>query len=73
MARAVSQRSNIKKAADIVRGAAGRVIGRTRLQKIAYFLEVSALVMVSSSSIGTMDRTARTSRLQFGMLLFSMF
>ena len=30
-------------AADIVRDAGGEVVGRTRLQKIAYFLEVSGL------------------------------
>lgn len=32
-----------KKAADIVRDAGGKLIGRTRLQKVAYFLELAGL------------------------------
>ncbi|MGH6899036.1 MAG: hypothetical protein ACREX3_09135 [Gammaproteobacteria bacterium] len=43
MAREVHQRSNVEKAADIIRDAGGTVVGRTRLQKIAYFLEISGL------------------------------
>lgn len=43
----MSARAEIKrdvdKAADIVRDAGGKIVGRTRLQKIAYFLELAGL------------------------------
>jgi len=34
---------DVDKAADIVRDAGGKIIGRTRLQKIAYFLELAGV------------------------------
>lgn len=37
------RRREVDKAADIVRDAGGRVVGRTRLQKIAYLLEAAGL------------------------------
>jgi uncharacterized protein len=37
------QFSDAQNAADIVRDAGGRVVGRTRLQKMAYLLEISGL------------------------------
>jgi uncharacterized protein len=36
-------RSDLEKVADIVRDAGGRIVGRTRLQKLAYLLELSGL------------------------------
>jgi uncharacterized protein len=40
----VSQRKpSVQKVADIVRDAGGRVVGRTRLQKIGYLLEVAGV------------------------------
>src|SRR5665213_1953426 len=36
-----NNKSDIQKAADIIRVAGGQVIGRTRLQKIAYLLEIT--------------------------------
>lgn len=38
-----SSKSDADKAADIIRDAGGKVVGRTRLQKIAYLLEISGL------------------------------
>lgn len=35
------RRSNSEKAADIIRSAGGRLVGRTRLQKVAYLLEIT--------------------------------
>lgn len=35
--------SDLQKAADIIRDAGGRIVGRTRLQKIAYLLEATGL------------------------------
>jgi uncharacterized protein YwgA len=37
------EQSDAKKAADIIRDAGGRVVGRTRLQKMAYLLEITGL------------------------------
>jgi uncharacterized protein len=37
------QKSDLQKAADIIRDAGGRIVGRTRLQKLAYLLELSGL------------------------------
>ena len=37
------RRRETEKAADIVRAAGGRVVGRTRLQKIGYLLELAGL------------------------------
>jgi uncharacterized protein YwgA len=37
------RKSDVHKAADIVRAAGGRIVGRTRLQKLAYILELSGL------------------------------
>jgi hypothetical protein len=34
-----------QKAAEIVRDAGGRIVGRTKLQKIAYLLELSGLAL----------------------------
>jgi hypothetical protein len=36
-------KSDLQKVADIVRDAGGRIVGRTRLQKLAYLLELSGL------------------------------
>ena len=38
-----SQKQAWDKAAAIVRDAGGRIVGRTKLQKIAYLLELSGL------------------------------
>jgi len=38
-----SRRREIDKAADIVRDAGGKIVGRTRFQKIAYLLEAAGL------------------------------
>jgi len=35
--------TKMKEAADIIRDAGGRVVGRTRLQKLAYLLEITGL------------------------------
>lgn len=43
MPRRIKRKSPVLMAADIVRDAGGEVVGRTRLQKIAYFLETSGL------------------------------
>lgn len=43
MSRTVNRKSEVEKATDIVRDAGGKVVGRTRLQKIAYLLEVAGL------------------------------
>jgi uncharacterized protein len=43
MSQAVGRKSNVEKAADIIRDAGGSVIGRTRLQKTAYLLELAGL------------------------------
>ncbi len=37
------QKSNREKAADIVRDAGGQIVGRTKLQKIAYLLELAGM------------------------------
>src|SRR5690349_2175915 len=37
------QRQNLERVADIIRDAGGRIVGRTRLQKITYLLEVAGL------------------------------
>ena len=37
------RKSEFQKVADIVRDAGGRIVGRTRLQKLAYLLELSGL------------------------------
>jgi hypothetical protein len=37
------EKKDIEKAADIIRDAGGKVVGRTRLQKIAYLLELTGL------------------------------
>lgn len=37
------RKRDVEKAADIVRDAGGKVVGRTRLQKIAYLLELAGL------------------------------
>jgi uncharacterized protein len=39
MARLTEQKSDLEKVADLVRDAGGRIVGRTRLQKLAYLLE----------------------------------
>src|SRR5438477_13135495 len=36
-------RRDYEKAANVIRDAGGRIVGKTRLQKIAYFLEVAGL------------------------------
>ena len=41
MARRTEQKSDLEKVADLVRDAGGRIVGRTRLQKLAYLLELS--------------------------------
>jgi uncharacterized protein YwgA len=38
-----SKKTDAEKAADIIRDAGGRVVGRTRLQKMAYLLEITGL------------------------------
>lgn len=43
MPRPSSRRRDVDKVADIVRDAGGTIVGRTRLQKIAYLLEVTGL------------------------------
>lgn len=43
MSAMTSHKSDAEKAADIVRHAGGTIIGRTRLQKIAYLLEITGL------------------------------
>jgi uncharacterized protein len=43
MAHKPSQRSEAEKAVDIVRDAGGRIVGRTRLQKIAYLFELAGV------------------------------
>lgn len=43
MSQGGEQRSDIEKAADIIRDAGGKIVGRTRLQKIAYLLEITGL------------------------------
>jgi uncharacterized protein len=43
MARRTEQKSDLEKVADLVRDAGGRIVGRTRLQKLAYLLELSGL------------------------------
>jgi hypothetical protein len=43
MTQAREQKSDIQKVADIIRDAGGRIVGRTRLQKLAYLLELSGL------------------------------
>lgn len=43
MGRIVKRKRDVEKAADIVRDAGGKIVGRTRLQKIAYLLELSGL------------------------------
>lgn len=43
MSRIVNRKAEVDKARDIVRDAGGRVVGRTRLQKIAYLLELAGL------------------------------
>lgn len=37
------KKSDFQKVADIIRDAGGRIVGRTRLQKMAYLLELSGL------------------------------
>lgn len=39
----VESKNDFEKAADIIREAGGRLVGRTRLQKIAYLLEAAGL------------------------------
>lgn len=43
MPRAINRQSELAKVAAIVRDAGGRVVGRTRLQKMAYLLELAGL------------------------------
>ena len=43
MRQAVERKRDAERAADIVRDAGGKVVGRTRLQKIAYLLEAAGL------------------------------
>jgi uncharacterized protein YwgA len=43
MPRPNEQKSDLEKVADIIRDAGGRIVGRTRLQKLAYLLELSGL------------------------------
>lgn len=43
MAQDAKKKSDATKAADIIRDAGGRIIGRTRLQKIAYLLEIAGV------------------------------
>jgi len=43
MSQLADQKRDIDKAASLVRDAGGRVVGRTRLQKIAYLLEATGL------------------------------
>jgi uncharacterized protein len=43
MPRPIEERSDLHKAADIIRDAGGRIVGRTRLQKLAYLLELCGL------------------------------
>jgi hypothetical protein len=43
MSQGGEQRPEIEKAADIIRDAGGKIVGRTRLQKIAYLLEITGL------------------------------
>jgi len=43
MSQAGDRRRDIDKVADIIRDAGGRVVGRTRLQKLGYLLELSGL------------------------------
>jgi hypothetical protein len=43
MAQSHEQKSDIQKIADIIRDAGGRIVGRTRLQKLAYLMELSGL------------------------------
>jgi uncharacterized protein YwgA len=38
-----SSKSDAENAADIIRDAGGKVVGKTRLQKVAYLLEISGL------------------------------
>ncbi len=40
---ALNQKSDAENAADIVRDAGGEVVGKTRLQKMAYLLEIAGL------------------------------
>ncbi len=39
----IDETTEIKEAANIIRDAGGKIVGRTRLQKIAYFLELVGL------------------------------
>jgi hypothetical protein len=43
MPKSNEQKSDLEKVADIIRDAGGRIVGRTRLQKLAYLLELSGL------------------------------
>jgi uncharacterized protein YwgA len=43
MAWRTEQKSDLEKVADLIRDAGGRIVGRTRLQKLAYLLELSGL------------------------------
>lgn len=43
MSKKIERKSEAERAASIVRDAGGRVVGRTRLQKIAYLLEIAGL------------------------------
>ena len=43
MSQLAKQKRDIDKAASVVRDAGGRIVGRTRLQKIAYLLEATGL------------------------------
>jgi uncharacterized protein YwgA len=43
MSRTPSQKSEAEKAADIVRDAGGKIVGRTRMQKIAYLFELTGV------------------------------
>jgi len=43
MGRTLKNKRDVEKAADIVRDAGGKLVGRTRLQKIAYLLELAGV------------------------------
>ena len=43
MQRKTGKRPSYRQAADLIRDAGGQVVGRTRLQKMAYFLEAAGL------------------------------